>query len=352
MHRAAWMSIAAGGVAGMCAPAAPARLSQVSVSPPGGFLQAASYLASGGGGSEPGADLEAVYGPAEDMHQSLFPGNGSTSQAASFSDGSVTNGAQATVGMGSIVMSAHNTFPNNAQFAGAFANGGWKDSFQVDHPAFDGQGGFMLFHVRVVGTISAEEFAGSVRINVAPYKNNIEMLKNAYYDGGDSDPIGTSFQKPQWGVSTNAVGEFEARTIDDTVTMSVPITFGEPFTLGVYGLGRAGQRSASGVPGLSHDELECAIWWGGIVDVIVEDAPIGGYTITTGSGVDWSGEVTPPQCPADLDGSGAVNSADLNMILASFGCSGGGCAGDIDGDGDTDSADLNGLLADFGEACP
>lgn len=56
----------------------------------------------------------------------------------------------------------------------------------------------------------------------------------------------------------------------------------------------------------------------------------------------------PEFCAADLSGDSAVNSADLNILLASFG---GGPDGDIDGDGDTDSADLNLLLADFGSIC-
>lgn len=60
----------------------------------------------------------------------------------------------------------------------------------------------------------------------------------------------------------------------------------------------------------------------------------------------------PPACPADLDQSGSIDSADLNTLLADFGCTGDECAADIDADGDTDSADLNGLLAAFGQACP
>lgn len=57
-------------------------------------------------------------------------------------------------------------------------------------------------------------------------------------------------------------------------------------------------------------------------------------------------------CPGDLDGDGLVTSTDLNLILASFGCTGSvGCSGDADGDGDVDTADLNFLLATFGDDC-
>ncbi len=62
--------------------------------------------------------------------------------------------------------------------------------------------------------------------------------------------------------------------------------------------------------------------------------------------------VTPPpggDCPEDLDGSGTVDSADLNLVLGGFAIDD---SGDIDGDGDTDSADLNLLLGLFGQDCP
>ncbi len=58
-----------------------------------------------------------------------------------------------------------------------------------------------------------------------------------------------------------------------------------------------------------------------------------------------------PACPVDLDFSFLVDSGDLNVLLADFGCVGGGCVADLDGDGDTDSADLNILLAAFGDEC-
>lgn len=61
---------------------------------------------------------------------------------------------------------------------------------------------------------------------------------------------------------------------------------------------------------------------------------------------------SPVECTPDLDASGAIDSADLNALLADFGCTSSLCSADIDADGDTDSADLNLLLATFGTACP
>lgn len=51
------------------------------------------------------------------------------------------------------------------------------------------------------------------------------------------------------------------------------------------------------------------------------------------------------QCPADFDGDGDVDTADLLHLL---GCWGMGC-GDVDGDCDTDTADLLAVLGAWGD---
>jgi hypothetical protein len=58
-------------------------------------------------------------------------------------------------------------------------------------------------------------------------------------------------------------------------------------------------------------------------------------------------ELGVPSCPADLDGDGNVDTADLLLLLAAWGLP----DGDVDGDGNTDTADLLALLAAWG-ACP
>jgi predicted outer membrane repeat protein len=58
-------------------------------------------------------------------------------------------------------------------------------------------------------------------------------------------------------------------------------------------------------------------------------------------------EFQPPECPADFDGDGDVDTADLLFLLGAWGTP----DGDVDGDGDTDTADLLALLAAWGE-CP
>lgn len=57
-------------------------------------------------------------------------------------------------------------------------------------------------------------------------------------------------------------------------------------------------------------------------------------------------------CVGDVSGDGAVGSADLNIVLASFGDSVPvRSGGDLSGDGLVDSIDLNMILAAFGDVC-
>jgi len=61
----------------------------------------------------------------------------------------------------------------------------------------------------------------------------------------------------------------------------------------------------------------------------------------------WRIEVEPTGCPADLDGSGAVDGVDLGLLLARWGPEGCGAA-DLDDDGIVDGVDLGLLLASWG----
>ncbi len=58
------------------------------------------------------------------------------------------------------------------------------------------------------------------------------------------------------------------------------------------------------------------------------------------------------QCRGDLDGDYDIDQADLGILIADWGCTGGDCPGDCDNDGDTDQSDLGVLLAHWGMTCP
>jgi hypothetical protein len=55
-----------------------------------------------------------------------------------------------------------------------------------------------------------------------------------------------------------------------------------------------------------------------------------------------------PPCTADISGDGAVDGADLGVLLSNWGQSG---QGDLDGNGVIDGADLGSLLVAWGP-CP
>lgn len=86
---------------------------------------------------------------------------------------------------------------------------------------------------------------------------------------------------------------------------------------------------------------------------------IDGRTVVVGAPFDWdySGNgavyVFTVPCLGDISGDGAVDSADLNILLGNFGTPDGMTLedGDIDADGDVDSRDLSILLTKFGDSC-
>ncbi len=76
--------------------------------------------------------------------------------------------------------------------------------------------------------------------------------------------------------------------------------------------------------------------------------------------IGYSGDVSvrvffavPPPCPTDINHDGVMNTADLLILLGSFGQSvPPGTNGDINGDGQVTTTDLTALLGVFGQSCP
>ena len=70
----------------------------------------------------------------------------------------------------------------------------------------------------------------------------------------------------------------------------------------------------------------------------------GGTRDVSVSGIEWVR--SEPICPADVDDSGAVDSADLGLLIAAWDTT--DAAADVNGDGNVDSADLGLLIAAWG----
>jgi hypothetical protein len=278
-----------------------AGMSQATISPPGGFAQAGAYSSSPGSSIWPGADLLSFFPSGADLHEQSFAGNSSATATASFSGSGVTNATSAQAGMGIIHLSASNDAPNNSSFARAASNAGWNETLNISDPTLNGQPGFMLVDILVNGTLQAAGFAGSAGFDVTGYKDhtqlNIYNGAGAYFNKGNSDGISTDRQAAVWGVATYGYEwNFASRTVNDAITLAVPITYGQSFTLGIYAYASAGMRSASGVPGNSSTSLDFShtLTWGGIPAVFYNGTPVTDYTLTSGTGIDWTQPVPEP----------------------------------------------------------
>jgi hypothetical protein len=313
---------------------------------PGGFVQACAGPATNGI-PWPGSDFFLSFIPNQgaNLVEEPFTGDSLGDLTASFSGSGVSNSAHAVAGLGFFHGSATNSAPDAAYFPMGVAHGGWSENFVIANPALTGQPGFMQFTLHVEGTLFATGLTGSSTFVVTAYKDTVQLATNQFFDPGNSDPISTSAQYGNWGVATFGNPPTDGKTVNDTVTFAVPFTFGTPFKLGVYAIARAGMRSSGGQGGNSSSQtnFEDGLHWGGITQIYLGTTPTTGYTITSGSGIDWSQPVGGGN-PADLDGNGSVNAADLAILLGGWGTT----AGDINGDGTTNAADLAELLGAWG----
>lgn len=337
--------IAAAMFVALAASAASAGFTFNTAPAPGGFVQACASPSTPGVTYAPGEDIFPYY-VAGQTNEMSFTGVNAATSAANYSGGNTTNSSSVACGMGYGSYVAANNAPNSSFFADAAANGGWSEIFTVNNPALTGQAGFMQFTLHANGTLQASGFAGAGSFTITGYKDSAQLMANPLFSPGNSDPIGTDRQYGYWAVAS----DFSTlnRTVAGAVTFAVPITFGTPFKLGIYAMARAGMRSSSGVQGNSNSTCNFTdgFSWGGIVNIYHNGAPIAGNTVVSASGVNWNGPVGPPN-PADLNGDGVVDGADLGILLGSWGpCP--GCEADLNGDGVVDGADLGMLLGNWG----
>jgi hypothetical protein len=225
------------------------------------------------------------------------------------------------------------------------STGGWSEVFTITSPGLSGQTGYMQFMLDAKASLAATGATGSAQFQVTGYKDTTQLMINPLWDPGDSDPISTSAQYGNWAIATFGDGESAGKAVNDAVTFAVPFTFGTPFKLGIYAKAVAGMRSSGFVPGIGTATVgfDDGLTWGGISAVYLENlTPVDGYTIVSGSGTDWSDAFdATPSDPADFNGDGAVDGADLGLLLSAWGTP----DGDLNGDGTTDGADLGLLLS-------
>lgn len=313
--------------------AAHAALSQAVITPPGGFVQAAAYPTTNGcvASALPGNDITTGCGTGADFDEQAFGGSGSASASAANSApgpfGPINQSISGTAGLGYVRAQGSNAYTDYTSFANAVLDGGWNESFTVSHPSLNGQSGYMVFRLHAQGQMHTQGLSGSAVLEVRPYKNHSPIPWNAYYaeEGSDSGSMSGGNQSARWGLAS--YGLPDNRSVDSYVTMSVPITFGTPFTLGIYARFVAGQRSSGGFNDPSSDWLDFStrgVEWAGIVGVRnAGGAVVSGSTIISGSGIDWLPPIS--SCDSiDFNGDGLFpDTADIDAFLAVF--SGGTC---------------------------
>ncbi len=332
-----------------------AGISQNTLASPGGFVQAGAYSSTCGCGDWPGTDLAALYGTTPDFHEMSYSGISFAQASAAYSAGSISNSSSADASMGTIGLHAYNTSPNSAPFASSYANGGWKDTITVSHPSLNGQAGYFQFSIHVHGSMMTDGFTGAAGMRIAIYQNQQLVPFNSYFAWGASDVQGTDRQCGGWSLAS--YGLPDSRTVDGAITFAVPIVFGQPFTLGVYARGLAGQRSSGGVEGNGTGTLDFSgngVTWAGVLGVYSGGAPVSGYAVGSLSGFDWDAQ--PPSCDPDYNQDGGADLSDVldlaNDIAAgteSFPPN----SSDFNNDGSadlTDVLDLANVVA--GGACP
>jgi hypothetical protein len=132
---------------------------------------------------------------------------------------------------------------------------------------------------------------------------------------------------------------------DLDVTFDDAATFDGESSCETVGIAIAGARrpvqSLAVFQGLAPDGL----WSLEITDAVAIDA---GSVGTICLDILWS---PISECPADLDGSGSVDGADLAVVLGAWGATCSDCSADLTDDGAIDGADLAVLLGSWG-ACP
>jgi hypothetical protein len=105
----------------------------------------------------------------------------------------------------------------------------------------------------------------------------------------------------------------------------------------------------AGAPASGVYLMELSLW---CTDLAISDSEPFWVVMSAGASAadvalaeQWVRDAIGSPCPADLDGSGAVDGIDLAALLANWGGAG---DGDIDGDGTVDGVDLSSVLAAWG----
>ncbi len=217
----------------------------------------------------------------------------------------------------------------NAQQASSYV---YAFSFPVVYDDAEGPSGFSLEGTSGKNTLLATLDPTGLRASITTMSGSYVYLSNAYvyaFDIRFRTSEDTTALKIDWDFDINA---FFVPSRDFTLKNSAGTTI---FSVSTFNPSDPDSGSVT-IPVTPGEQYEFDLglrYLGNIGTVFLNMTPIGSAT----------------PCPADLDGSGSVDAADLAIVLGSWGSAG---ATDLDGDGDTAGGDLAVLLGSWGSCSP
>jgi hypothetical protein len=191
------------------------------------------------------------------------------------------NTASAFAEPGVIKVGATNTGAAITAFSGGAAYGGWNDTLVNNNGTGDA---IWLIPIHVEGTLTATGTGALTRMGIAVYKNNnflqpygSTINSNAYaqflsQNGGPSGvrnsviAFSWDYQGAWFGADDYVGGgALPSYSLDRDIYFAIPITYGVPFTFGLYMGGLAGENASGGDPTVNSTVFDFThtVTWGG-----------------------------------------------------------------------------------------
>ncbi len=256
----------------------------------------------------------------------------------SFNGNLYNNNALAIAAPGVIKLLANNAGSSATSFSGAGAQGGWNDTLTLNNAALTGQSGILIVPIHFDGTMTANGVGAMGRTELGIYVNHgvLQPYNNAVYAAAYSkfqtlnsafNPVlhqnsvaegsilfGWDYQMKPFGTSDYGVGDSLTVTqlnINETVRFAIPFIWGTAFQFGIYAATSAGEIASGGavIQNVSSDQLQNTIYWDKGAYALAGDgsgSPLLNFTMTSGSGLDYSQAFVPEPASFAMFGAAAA----------------------------------------------
>jgi hypothetical protein len=255
---------------------------------------------------------------------------GTLSSASAYNGHAYSNSASAIAQPGVIKLQSTNTGSSASAFPGAGAQGGWNETFTPVGGGANGTPGILVVPMHVSGHMESNGVGANGLFEIGAYRNNAFMqpygnaINQASYNvfqalnsafnphiNQMSVAVGTvlfgwDYQMKPYGAVDYGPGALTTTSlvIDEVVHFAIPITWGQSFLLGIYAMTSSGETASGGavVLNTASAEFQNTVFWTGDYYALAADGsggPITGFSLTSGSGIDYSMSFEAPE-PASL----------------------------------------------------